>query len=310
MSDPARQDKASGVINVCAELNRFRQKLLDLSNTNRLLNYRKTLTRTIQIVDELPNEIFDRLVLNEKPFAFLPAASLDNELLPAEIPASASTAGAGLRSMRGDGHELPEPSRSESLDTKRYVDDKLQTDLPEKRLERALTRMRQEANAAIEETGVNYLFLALGMLEWREREGSERVFLAPLILVPLRLDRSFDGRTNKYRTTVSYSGEDIQQNLCLAKRIENDFGVVLPEYQPEEDEKPPLPETHFSRVAAAIANKPDWRIRREGADWVLLVPQVAHVSGPRSGAMARREFSQQSSPGPRGCRRKSPRRHP
>ncbi|MFN9768896.1 MAG: DUF4011 domain-containing protein, partial [Planctomycetota bacterium] len=46
-------------MDLASELERYREKLLDLSNRNPLLNYRKN-TRTIQIVDELPNQVFTR----------------------------------------------------------------------------------------------------------------------------------------------------------------------------------------------------------------------------------------------------------
>ncbi len=258
MNNYVQPPRGSASVDVSAELDRFRQRLLDLSNTNRLLNYRKSATRTIQIVDELPNEIFDRLVVKEKPFGFLPAEESTETPATSDIATTASNTNGN-----GNTHELPAPPSDDSPNFRRHVDDKLQTDLTETRLDRVLTHLRQEANAAIEETGVNYLFLALGMLEWREREDSERVFLSPLILIPVRLNRTFDGRANKYQVTISYSGEDIQQNLSLARRIENDFGIVLPEYRPDEDEKLLLPEAYFSLVASAIVNKTDWKIKRE-----------------------------------------------
>lgn len=250
-------------IDIEAELDRFRQKLLDLSNINRLLNYRKSSSRTVQIVDELPNQVFERLVLKEKPFSFLHKEEEDlpeSEDLAASVMLLPNDASVVEKEVT---HELPEHVDGSPV-VRHHTDDKLQTEFTEKRLDRVLNTMRQEASAAVEETGVNYLYFALGMLEWREREGLERAFLAPLILLPVRLERSFDSRRNKYRTTVSYTGEDIQQNLCLAKRLENDFGLVLPEYQPDEDGNPTLPEDYFTAVSEAFKEKPDWRVRREG----------------------------------------------
>lgn len=251
-------------VNVRAELNRFRQKLLDLSNSNRLLNYRKSATRTIQIIDELPNQIFDRLVLKEKPFSFRPKEEPENEDNRSNVLAN-GLIDRPTQNSQGDlqSHELPDHPEDGAPIAKHHADDRLQTDLSEKALDRILNVMRQEAQAAIEETGVNYLYLALGMLEWGEKDGGERAFQAPLMLIPLRFDRSFDGRSNKYRVTASYTGEDIQQNLCLAKRIETDFGILLPEYGNEDDGSPLLPEEYFARVAVAIVAKPEWRIKRE-----------------------------------------------
>ena len=48
-------------IDILAGLNALRQRLLDVSNDNRLLNYRHTTKPCLQIVDELPDELFQRL---------------------------------------------------------------------------------------------------------------------------------------------------------------------------------------------------------------------------------------------------------
>ena len=57
-------------INIREELDRFRDRLLDLSNANRLLNYRKTKTRTIQVVDARLDQIMQRLVQQGRPYRF------------------------------------------------------------------------------------------------------------------------------------------------------------------------------------------------------------------------------------------------
>ena len=57
-------------VNLFTEMERFREKLLDLSMRNPLLNYRKSTRRTLQIVDELPEVIFQRLVGDGRTFAF------------------------------------------------------------------------------------------------------------------------------------------------------------------------------------------------------------------------------------------------
>jgi hypothetical protein len=57
-------------LNLAAEIARFRERLLDLTNRNPLLNYRKSKSRTLQIIDELPDQVFSRLVLEGKRFRF------------------------------------------------------------------------------------------------------------------------------------------------------------------------------------------------------------------------------------------------
>ena len=65
------------------QLEAARQKLLDLTMRNRLLNYRPSKARTIKVVDEIPKEIYDILVLHERNMQFLPKAK-EEESRPAE----------------------------------------------------------------------------------------------------------------------------------------------------------------------------------------------------------------------------------
>ena len=54
-----------------------------------------------------------------------------------------------------------------------------------KELQKSLKHLRYRANTSIEEQGINILYLAFGLLKWKEREDSTQIFYAPLILVSL-----------------------------------------------------------------------------------------------------------------------------
>jgi hypothetical protein len=51
---------------ITRELEQARAQLLDLSMRNRMLNFRPTKLSSIHIVDERPDEVYDRLVVNER----------------------------------------------------------------------------------------------------------------------------------------------------------------------------------------------------------------------------------------------------
>lgn len=58
---------------------KVRQKLLDLSKRNRLLNFKETV-RSIRIIDELPDQVFSALVTETKSMAIIPTEEHDDEL--------------------------------------------------------------------------------------------------------------------------------------------------------------------------------------------------------------------------------------
>ena len=67
-------------------LEKARLELLDLTTRNRLLNTRRTATRSgrLEIVRELSEEVFRILVSEKKALAFLPASESDEQEEPAE----------------------------------------------------------------------------------------------------------------------------------------------------------------------------------------------------------------------------------
>ena len=239
-------------IDVREELNRFRKKLLDLTANNRLLHYRKSKASTLQIVDELPNQIFDRLVNANRSFSFLARPDEHDDenddqqpLLPAKT------------TIRLD-LELPnQPGEGERV-RRRYTDTKLQTDRDERSLENALKTIRQKARSAIEETGVNFLFLAVGFLRWYDRSDSQREHLAPLILIPVTIERDFARGQKRYVYNVHYNGQEIQSNLSLLKKLDNDFDLAMPEF-----EDGMTPEEYFEQIADLVNDETDWGIARE-----------------------------------------------
>ena len=72
----------------------------------------------------------------------------------------------------------------------RHTDNKLQTALARASLNLRLRETFRQARLSIEEQGVNILYLALGMLRWYESESSSTERRAPLILIPVQLERS------------------------------------------------------------------------------------------------------------------------
>ncbi|MCG2710355.1 MAG: DUF4011 domain-containing protein, partial [Thermodesulfovibrionales bacterium] len=63
---------------------KVRQKLLDLSKRNRLLNFKETV-RSVRIIDELPDHFFSTLVTETKSMAIIPIEEYDDEPLPGKI---------------------------------------------------------------------------------------------------------------------------------------------------------------------------------------------------------------------------------
>src|SRR5690606_33415387 len=77
-------------------------------------------------------------------------------------------------------------------------------------LEKALRKIVAEAQAVIEETGSNMLYLMFGFLEFYESDDSDRQLFAPRLSVPVTLTKEqIDSESRTYQYSLSHSGEDI-----------------------------------------------------------------------------------------------------
>ncbi|HLK65432.1 MAG TPA: DUF3320 domain-containing protein [Bryobacteraceae bacterium] len=213
-----------------------RRDLLDLGLRNTLLNYRPLRSRGIEVVDEIPREVFRILVAEEKAMTFLPGAIADSA-------GNAIGAAAGL--------EQPGDERGIAP---RHTDSRLQTAYTSAQLQSRLLATYHAARTAMEEQGVNTLFLALGMLTWREEDNAEKFCRAPLILVPVELERS-DARD---RFRLRYTGEELGDNVSLAEKLKQNFGVKSFPTLPEADDLDV--DLYLAQVQQAVSGRGGWTV--------------------------------------------------
>lgn len=136
-----------------------------------------------------------------------------------------------------------------------HKDEFIQTLLFDDQLDKVLGSLREDARSSLEEMGINALFGAFGFLEWFDADSSETPLHAPLLLLPLEIDRELRRATWDY--SVKSSGEGAMVNVSLAEKMKQDFGILLPPFL-EED----TPESYWDRVVLAITSKTGWRVQR------------------------------------------------
>jgi very-short-patch-repair endonuclease len=244
-------------------LERLRTKLLDLTLTNRLLNFKQTGARVVRVIDELPDQLFERLCAGAE-LEILPltepsrdhplwARSAGFEKAARSAMASAYAAELGFAAS----FDLPLPDGAAPAE--KHADDAVQTLLFPTELEKALRAIASDARSALEEKGSNILYLIFGLLEWYESESSDKVITSPLVMLPVSLRRGEpDRKTGTYRFYVSYSDEDVLPNISLQEKLRRDFGLTLPDLEDEDS-----PEKYLARIASTVPLPSRWKIRRQ-----------------------------------------------
>ncbi len=232
-------------------IDRLRRDLLDLTLRNPLLNFNHGRSkRNIRLVDEVPDQVTEEL-LGGRTMKFAP--------LPTEEDLFASSS-SGIRMD----HDLP---MTPQLGVgRRHRDRLLQTSYPAGELESRLGNLAKLSRTAVEETGINLLYLVFGFLEWRERE-EEDVQLAPLFILPVSLERGGINTTSgTFDFELAYTGEDLPENDSLSIRLDQDFGIRLPR-KPRIKDDNSLSSTvsgYLSRVEKQVKAIPGWGVRRYG----------------------------------------------
>jgi very-short-patch-repair endonuclease len=214
--------------------------LLDLSLRNPLLNYRPSTRRGLEVIDEKSAQVFSFLVVEGGALRFhhtkssvLSAPEGEVFFLDDESPGPAQV-GVGEANAA---NSLATPYTREAL-----ADRQLATS--------------SDAWLTIQEQGVNTLFLALGMLQWKEAEASEEIRLAPIVLVPVRLER----KSARSIWQLAPTDEEPGFNLSLVEKLK-EFGLQLPP-SPPLDSSEDL-EKLFALVENAVSERSAWAVSRD-----------------------------------------------
>ena len=245
-------------------LERIRKKLIDLTPRNRLLNFKES-ARTIRVIDEIPDQVYQHLLSDKnKEMFLLPLPELDeyNETLQTpELPRKNTATQPIQSSLPTQISKKIVASRDshENNNSKNHLGSRIKTPYKSDVLERRCKTILRDANAAIQETGTNLLYMAIGFLEWTESNESSIKHKAPLILVPLEIRReSLDTTTGYFQYTISYNDEDIETNLSLVEKLKHDFGANLSFFSDEL-----LPGQYFDDVQKICLPRRNWRVSEE-----------------------------------------------
>ena len=136
----------------------------------------------------------------------------------------------------------------------------LAVNMPESHLDKQMLHLYNTARREMEESGANTLYIACGFLKWY-RKGStlnDKAYLAPLLLLPVRLTRP----SVKAGFVLRGTDEESRVNLTLLELLKTEFGMRLPELEGDlpTDASGLDVDRIFNIVRAAISNMHGWEV--------------------------------------------------
>lgn len=275
----------AGAVPIQVALNELRLRLLDLTGRNRLINFKHSPGKSLQFVHSSIAGVFNRLTEQNNRVAIDPLpeparrdwVSRNGRLSRPEARDFAVKVGIDTSYTLGvNGSERPAttPVSSAAVRTLFYAEE----------LGKHGRKIEREAKLAIEETGANTLYLVFGFLEYPESSDSDKTYQSPLICVPVSLSRVEEGQYSTFY--LSYTGEEIADNLSLREKLKRDYSFNLPIYDDEVDASVT---NYLDAVAQAVAQRPNWQVRKMMSvallsfSNMLLVRDLDPDSWPRNG---------------------------
>ena len=224
-----------------------RKELLDLGLRNPLISYRYLRGKGVEATGVEAESVFDILVRRGRAISFLPSEEATQaalEFANSEDELGPSHLGAGSTVSEDEGGNLAQG---------RFLTRESPADL-----EKRLLNTYYASNTLLQEQGVNTLFIALGMVQWYESDSSDNERRAPLILVPVSLDRT----SVRGRFSVRYTGEDLGENLSFIEKAREEFGVKFPGLhdRDDKDEEEIDIGAYFSKAEQAIKGLEHWSV--------------------------------------------------
>ena len=195
---PSKKDSNK---NIEKEFKNLRKELLDLTLRNPLLNF-KARNRNLSIINQSPINVYRTLVLENKKM-FFSANKKENK-----------------------------KSRAHAFidQTKEFLsqesDKTLKADLSPSELQKRLFYIDQQSKTMVQEQGYNILYIAIGFIEWIDKKKPRQKNLAPLILIPVEMERKKVGNS----FSLSWTGEDLQNNISIQAKL-REAGIELPKFE-------------------------------------------------------------------------------
>lgn len=186
------------------KLELWQRRLLDLTTRNRLLHLPEG-AKAVRLVCPDPGGLED-LLADKKTVRIVPMPQLD---------------------VGGRDSQIYEKRTQENLEEEFARQCLARAEVPSRmekaQLDAALVELYRKAKLDLEEGGSNTLFLAIGFLRWKKTADDPKDYYAPLILIPVKLER----RSVLSGVKMSIGDDEPRFNLTLLELLRHDFELNI-----------------------------------------------------------------------------------
>lgn len=237
-------------------LQRLRKRLLDTTGRSNLVKYKES-GRSIVVHGPVGVDLFRKLTVNGSPLILRPwhdktvlLPAVRTSVQPARYEDGRRQQPVSDCSTSKIGHLCQQRSSRGLAALTPY--------LP-KELERRCKQSLRLQRAGIDESGVNYLHAAFGFLYWCDEDSQWPRYKAPLLLLPLTIQRlGLNPQTDCFDYAVQFEGDEWEVNPCLTEKQRRELEVPLADAGTRPDAA-----DVFHLVREAVAGKAGWHVSSE-----------------------------------------------
>lgn len=224
----------------CTRMANWQLKLLDLSLRNPLLNVPRRGKTQLSLM--LPNVA----ILEDK-------LSVGTVFRVKSLPDKFLTSAIQEKKNEADNRLLLEQCVNDMFSKRQ-----LAVNMPDAQLEKQMLHLYNITRRELEESGANTLYIACGFLKWTRDSHKGKNYLAPLLLLPVRLSRA----SVKAGLELRGTDEESRMNLTLLEFLKIEYGLSIPELEGDlpTDEAGLDVKRIFNIVRDAISNMPEWEV--------------------------------------------------
>lgn len=187
-------------------IRKWSELLLDTGKRNNLINCRDSKSSMAEIVLPTADLLYPKISAQATLEAVFPKGEDESDPVPIS---------------RDDFIETYAPLLKKSNQVLLYNGDQEATP--------TLKKIARKAASAIEETGVNIAYLAMGFVHWTDKDDPEKtVMKAPILLAPVSIRN--DSVLSPYYLSIT---DDILVNPTFSYKLQTEYSVKLPEYDEE-----------------------------------------------------------------------------
>ncbi|MBC8225245.1 DUF4011 domain-containing protein [Candidatus Bathyarchaeota archaeon] len=183
---------SASLAKVLRRVDDWKLKLIDLSRRNRLVNFRPTRSSSLRFQRPGIDAVFERLVVKDRAWAIWEP--------PEDSGEPRGKARPGKTQLVPEGIEAPQ-------------------------LRRVLRNLARRSASEYRERGVRILYVAFGMLSWREG-GSNQPLMSPIVLTPVELTRKTT--RDPYTVRVPAVEDEAILNPALRLKLQYEHKIELP----------------------------------------------------------------------------------